>query len=81
MRARTVGDLTNHSPPIFSFFFKAEVSSWAQFFTLCAKISPQWLSKLRKLWTSIPIVITIRYDAKCNEIKIDRRCDFKDKAK
>ena len=42
-----------HSPPALFFFFKVEISSRTNS-TLWARISPQWLSELRRLWPNVP---------------------------
>ena len=54
--ARTMGEgLTIHSPPeLFSFSFRSGDWLWHTISNLKTRISPQWLSKLRRPWPSVP---------------------------
>ena len=38
----------------FPFFLKVEISSHTLISLFCARISPQWLSMLRRLWSNVP---------------------------
>ena len=44
--------LTIHSPP--ALFFKVEISPHTLIALFYARISPQWLNKLRQLWLNVP---------------------------
>ena len=58
--ARILGECSAiHSTPalffLFFFVFEVEISSFAYInSTLYARISPQWLSELRRLWPNVP---------------------------
>ena len=44
----------DYSPLVLFFFFKVEISSRTSIPPCYAKISPQWLGEMRRLWPNVP---------------------------
>ena len=49
-----LGRMFDHSFPACAFFFKVEISSLTLISLSYARISPQWLNELRRLWPNVP---------------------------
>ena len=43
------------------FFFEVEISLRTLIPLLCARISPQWLSELRRLWPNVPSQVACEF--------------------